>query len=54
MSLSAVQVDEESSYTADDTSFEGFEGEVRGASRAWLVESLVISPCSVCAGVFRD
>ena len=28
--LSAVHVDEDSTYKAEDTSFVGFEGEVRG------------------------
>lgn len=30
---SAVQVDGKSSYMAEDTSFEGFEGEVRAVGR---------------------
>lgn len=30
MELSAVQVDEQSSYMAEDTSFQGFAGEVGG------------------------
>ena len=47
LDLSAVQVDRKSTYTAEDTSFIGFEGEVRFAHNR-AVDPLVSFPSMIC------
>lgn len=44
--LSAVQVDQASSYMAEDTSFTGFEGEVRFFRN--ISGAVVVDPLDMC------